>query len=219
VQQLSTAVKAAAVAVPAEIKVKDTKPGTLRLANPSASAHEVISVETGETITKLSAVISSVELSPGFYNVKFGNQLWRSIEVKNGEATEIASAIVELPSASYKGHEIRDWETDEVVGKLSSSRQSMNLMPSSYTLSFGKLTVPFTLEPGKRTVIDAVSVTFKGLPINSRMIYDAEGHEVVDVSAIRSSATLPAGRYVLDLVASKVPFELKPGERLTVQTK
>ncbi|KAB2919159.1 MAG: VWA domain-containing protein [Hyphomicrobiaceae bacterium] len=212
VERLSAAVKTVAITVPAEIKTQSKKPGTLRLASPSASRHEVISVETGKTITKLSAVTSSVELPAGFYNVKFGNQLWRSIEVRDGEATVIETAIVELPTASFKGHDIRDWETGEVVGTLSSSKASMNLMPSSYTLSFGNISVPFTLEPGKRKIIEAVSVSFAGLPINSRMIYDEAGKEVIDVSLMRSSATLPPGRYVLDLLKTKVPFELKLGE-------
>lgn len=218
-EQLSTAVKTVAIELPAEVKTKSTKPGTLRLTNPSASSHEVISVETGETLTKLSAVTSSAELPAGFYNVRFGNSLWRSIEVKDGEATEITTAIVELPAASFKGHEIRDWETGEEIGKLSSQRHSMNLMPSSYTLSFGAKTVPFTLEPGKRTVIDAASVSFKGLPINSRMIYDEAGNEVIDVSATRSSATLPPGRYVLDMSGTQVPFELRSGESLAISVK
>lgn len=219
VERLSAAVKTVAIAIPAEVKTESKKPGTLRLADPSASQHDVINVETGKAITKLSAVSSSVELPAGFYNVKFGNQLWRSIEVKNGEATTIETAIVELPAASYKGHEIRDWETGEVIGTLSSSHNSMNLMPSSYELSFGNIAIPFTLESGKRKIIEAVSVSFKGLPINSRMIYDEAGKEVIDVSATRSSATLPPGRYVLDLVKTKVPFELKLGEQSQIQLK
>lgn len=219
IEQLSTAVKTIAVARPDDIKTTSAKPGTLRLTNPSASSHEVISVATGETITKLSQVNSSISLPAGFYNVKFGNQLWRSIEVKNGEVAEITTAILELPAASYRGHEIRDWETGEVVGELSSSRHSMNLLPSSYDVTFGNKTIPVTLEPGKRTIVEAASVTFKGLPINSRTIYDGDGNAVMDVSAIGSSATLPPAKYVLDLEPDKVPFEIKAGESLSVKLK
>ena len=219
VERLTAAVKTVAIAVPAEIKVKSKKPGSLRLVNPSASRHPVISVETGKEVATLSSVTSSVALPAGFYNVKFGNQLWRSIEVKNGEATSIETAIVELPAASYRGHEIRDWETGEVVGTLSSRRTSMNLMPSSYTMGFGKLEVPLTLEPGKRKSIDAVSVSFKGLPINYRMIYDSAGKEVAEISKTGASLTLPPGQYVLDLVTTKVPFELKLGEKQEIELK
>jgi hypothetical protein len=219
VETLSTAVKTVAVDLPVEVKTKSSKPGTLRLTNPSASQHEVISVESGKVVTKLSAVSSSVELPAGFYNVRFGNALWRSIEVKNGEPTEITSAIVTLPTASYRGHEIKDWETGEVVGKLSSSRSSMNLLPSSYAVSFGNKTVPFVLEPGKETAIEAVQVNFKGLSVNSRKILDESGAEVTEVSAIGASVTLPAGKYTLDLVTSRVPFELKAGQPLEMNLK
>jgi hypothetical protein len=219
VETLSTAVKTVAIDLPTEVKAKSTKPGTLRLTNPSASRHEVISVDTGTTLTKLSAVTSSVELPAGFYNVRFGNALWRSIEVTNGEATEITSAIVALPTASYRGHEITDWETGEVVGKLSSSHTSMNLLPSSYAISFGSKTVPFVLEPGKVTKLEAVQVSFKGLPVNSRKILDETGAEVMEVSAIGAAVTLPAGKYTLDLVTSKVPFVLEAGQPLELNLK
>jgi hypothetical protein len=218
-ESLSAAAKTAAIAAPKEVKVTSRKPGSLRLANPTASRHAVIDVATGKEVAHLSPVTSSVNLPAGFYSVRFGNMLWRSIEVKDGEATEIATAIVELPAASYRGHEIRDWETGEPVEKLASSRRSINLMPSSYTIAFGKKEVPFTLEPGKRLVIEAASVTFKGLPVNSRKITDESGQEIAEVSSIGASITLPPGRYVLDLIERKLPFEVKPGEALEIGTR
>jgi len=215
-ERLSTAVKTVAIKAPAKIKSKSEKPGVLRLKNPSASRHEVIRVKTGKVEAHLSSVISSAPLPAGFYNVKFGNSLWRSIEIKNGEATEIETAIIDLPNASYSGHEILDWETQQVIGKLSSMRTSMNLMPSSYLVRFGTRTLAVNLVPGARKVIDVPSVSFDGLPVNSRSILDENGKEVITVSSLRSSATLLPGKYVLDLYETKVPFELKPGQNLTV---
>lgn len=218
-ESLSSAVRTQAVAVPANVKVVSRKPGTLRLTNPSASGHEVINVTTGKQVGKLSSVTSSLQLPAGFYNVRFGNALWRSIEVSDGEATGITTAIVELPLASFRGHEIRDWETGEPVEKLSSSRNSMNLMPSSYTISFGDRHVPFTLEPGQRTLIEAGSVSFTGLGINRRTVRDSAGVEVGTVSSAGSSVTLPPGAYTLDLGERKIPFEVKAGEALTTSAK
>jgi hypothetical protein len=210
VKQLTTAVKTTQITLPKEMKVKSTKPGTLALKNPSASRHEVISVKTGKTVGHLSTVTSSVALPPGFYNVRFGSTLWRSIEVEPGKRTTIETAILRLPAASYRGHEILDWETKEVVGKLSSSRGSMNVMPSSYVVKFGTLEIPVTLKAGEIKDVDAGSISFKGLPINSRSIIDAKtGKEVTTVSATGSSATLPPGNYVLVLGDKKVPFAIK----------
>jgi hypothetical protein len=61
-----------------------------------------------------------------------------------------------------------------VVGKLSPSRGSMNVMPSSYVVMFGNLEVPVTLKAGEIKNIDAGSISFKGLPINSRSIVNAK---------------------------------------------
>lgn len=210
VKQLTTAVKTVELALPKEVAVKSTAPGTLMLKNPSASRHKVINVKTGKSVGSLSAVTSSIALPPGFYNVEFGNSLWRSIEVEPAKRTTIETAIIRLSAASYRGHQILDWETKEAVGKLSSSRASMNVMPSSYVVKFGTLEVPVTLEPGEIKDIDAGSISFKGLPINSRSIVDAEtGKEVTTVSATGSSATLPPGKYILILGKKKVPFEIK----------
>ena len=218
-EKLSAAVKTVAIKVPAKIKVTSKKPGSLRLKNPTGSRHPVISVKTGKTVGHLSNVTSSVALPAGFYNVKFGNALWRSIEIENGKPTTIETAILALPNASYRGHNILDWETAEVIGKLSSRRRSMNLLPSSYHIRFGNLSKLATLDAGQTLVVDAVSVTFSGLPINSRDILDEAGKKVISVSKISSSATLPPGKYVLDLVKTKVPFVLKQGQNMSLKLK
>ncbi|WP_150286731.1 vWA domain-containing protein [Rhabdaerophilum calidifontis] len=218
-ESLSMAVRSRAVAPAVSVPAAGRKPGGIRLAAPSATRHEVISVETGKVVRHLSSLSAFVDLPAGFYNVRFGNQFWRSIEVRDGETAEIATAIVELPAASYRGHEIRDWETGELVEKLSSSRTSANLLPSSYTIAFGARQVPFTLEPGRRLVIDAVSVTIRGLPVNARTIRDEAGEPIAEVSAIASSVTLPPGRYVLDLGAQSRPFEVKSGAALELDLR
>ena len=70
--------------------------------------------------------------------------------------------------------------------------------------------MPLTLGPGETKVVDAGSISFKGLPVNSRSIVDAKtGKEVTTVSKISSSTTLPPGNYILVLGDKKVPFEIK----------
>ena len=99
--------------------------------------------------------------------------------------TTIESAIIRLPGASYRGRKLLDWE-QQTVGKLSSSPASMNVMPSSYVVMFGNLQVPVTLKAGEIKNIDAGSISFKGLQINSRSIVDPKtGKEIVTVSATR----------------------------------
>jgi hypothetical protein len=50
----------------------------------------------------------------------------------------------------------------------------MNVMPSSCVVMFGNLEVPVTLKAGVIKNIDAGSISFKGLPINSRSIVNAK---------------------------------------------
>lgn len=213
IKSLQVAVQSTKVELPKKVETKSKDPGVLELSNSAASRHQVLSVESGKVVGHLSAVTPAIDLPPGFYNVKFGNALWRSIEVEPGKTTSIETAIIRLPSASYRGHDILDWETREVVATLKSSRKSVNVMPSSYIVKFGSLEVPLTLKAGETKMIDAGSVSFKGLPINSRSIVDAKtGAEVTTVSATSSSATLPPGNYILILGDKKVPFEIKPGQ-------
>ena len=226
-EHMSQAVKTVAITIPKAIPTKSTKPGSLRLKNTTGSHHDIISVKTGKKVGSLSAVTSSVTLPAGFYNVKFGNSLWRSIEVKNGEATVIETAIIELPNASWRGHKIFDAETREKVDELSSRKRSTNVLPSSFVLTLGKQELAMTLKPGERRVVKAVSVSFKGLGIHTQYIFDETGKEVASVSGTGSSATLLPGKYILqirnkykpEIPTQRIPFELKAGTKLKMKLK
>lgn len=218
-EKLSTAVKTVSIAAPQEIKSASLKPGTLRLMNPSASRHPVFNAETNKEVGMLSAVTPAIALPAGFYQVKFGNTLWRSIEVKDGEETAIETAILQLPNASFKGHAVLDWETGEAVGKLSSMANTMNVIPSSFQVMFGEKPVRVELKPGEVLVIEAGSVKFSGLPINSRSIYDDKGVEVMTVSALYSSATLPPGKYELAHNDTRTSFTIEAAMKKAVVLK
>ncbi len=219
-EKLSTAVKTIAIELPKQIKVKEAKPGNIELKNPTSSRHKIYDSETNKEVGELGSVITSVKLPPGFYKVKFGNSFWRGIEVIDGKTTTLETAIIKMPNASFRGHEIVDWETNEEIGKLSSRGKSMNLLPSSFNVMFGKLAKKLILNPGEVKTIEAGSITFKGLPINSRYIYNANGQEVISVSATHSSATLPPGDYVLKHNDQEFPFTIPKGAgELNIQLK
>jgi len=218
-EMLSTAIKTAAIKLPTQIKVSNPKPGTLELKNTTASRHAVIEVKSQKTVAHLSAVTPTVALPAGFYNVKFGNMLWRSIEVKDGEVTSIETAIIELPNASFRGQKILDPETRIEVGKLSSMRKTMNVMPSTFAIMFGSKEVLVSLKPNERRVIESGYVKFTGLPINSRSIVDEQGKKIITVSATSSGATLPPGKYAIELSDKKIPFVISNSEEVSIRTK
>lgn len=216
---LSVAVKSAAVKPAKPVKVAVATPGSLRLKNTSSSRHAVYDSVTGKEVGHLSPVTSAISLPEGLYKVKFGGAFWNGIEVKNGKPTEIETAIISLPNASYRGHEIRDWETDVEIGKLSSRSSSMNLIPSTFKVMFGTMGVIVKLEPGKVTEVPAGSVSFIGLPINSRSIFNAQGKEVLSISSIGASATLLAGKYELEHNDKRYLFEIVNGKEVIVSLK
>ncbi len=215
-ESLSTAIKSTKIKAPEPVKPEVKKPGTLQLINPSASRHAVFNSVTDEEVGHLSSVTPAISLPEGIYRVKFGNAYWRGIEVENGKVTTIETGILYVPNASFKGHKILDWETDKEISKLSSRSKSMNLMPSTFKVMFGTMSVKVELQPGKTTKVPAGSITFKGLPVNSRSIYNMSGKEIISVSAIRSNATLLEGQYELEHNDKRYPFTIKNGKNQTI---
>jgi von Willebrand factor type A domain len=216
-ENLAAAVSPVVVEPPKPVKEASPKPGSLALSRSSSSRHLVINSATGEEVGHLSAVTPAISLPEGIYSVQFGNAFWRGIEIENGETTEINTAILSVPNASYRGHEIRDWETGEEIAKLSSARKSMNLMPSTFLVMFGTMAAKVELKPGVETEVAAGSVVFKGLPINSRSIYNVAGEEVQTVSATGSAATLLAGEYELEHDEKRYAFTIEKNTVVTVQ--
>jgi len=215
-ESLSTAIKSAVVKAPDPIKTVAKEPGSLQLANSSASRHTVFNSDTGKEVGHLSAVTPAISLPAGIYRVQFGNAYWRGVEVVDGKATALETAILSIPNASYKGHMILDWETDEEISKLSSQRKTMNLMPSTFKVMFGTMSIKVELRPGEKTVVPAGSVKFKGLPINSRYIYNTAGEEIISVSSTRSNATLLAGKYELEHNDKRYPFVIENDKEVTI---
>ncbi len=213
---LSVAIKSGAVIIPKPVETVDVTPGSLHLINTTASRHAVFDSITGKKVGELGPVTPSISLPSGIYRVQFGNAYWRGIEIKNGKATEIETAIISIPNASYRGHEIRDWETDEVIAKLSSQAKSMNLMPSTFKVMFGTMAANTEPKPGEITEIHSGSVQFSGLPVNYRSIYNVEGQKVMSVSNSGASASLLAGHYELEHNEKRYPFEIVNDQVVTV---
>jgi von Willebrand factor type A domain len=210
-ERLSEASRKIAITASAVKPAKVSTPGQLILLAPSSKRHEVISVETGKAAGVLGATKDRLSLPAGFYHAKFGNSLWKSLEVQDGKTTEINPAHLKIEGASYKGHAILDWETGELVEKVSSSHATAGLIPSTYLIQFGKLMWgPIELKAGERRVVRPGSVTVKGLK-GSLEIKTEDGRLADTVSPIRSSATLPAGKYKVLIGEESRTFELTEG--------
>src|SRR5208282_749064 len=92
--------------------------------------------ETAKSVGALSNLQSTIELPAGLYNVAFGKAVWKSIEVKPSETTTIEPGSIEIKHAT--GHKVLDAETGEEVGGIANTNPRITVLPSTFTVTFGK---------------------------------------------------------------------------------
>lgn len=212
---LSAAVKTAAV----EVQKKQGM-GHLQVVGADLDGHTVTNAETGEKMPKSpSRVNEIVELPAGIYNVTIGNATWKSVEVKTGERTVLQPGWLEVANAWIKGHEIKELETGEVHGSVSSLKSTIALMPGRYEVMFGGAVWPVSVEKGKKTILKAGAVSVKYAYIGGHKIFDEKGNKVGSVSATMSWMPLPPGKYTIEIDKKIYPFTLKEGEEAKFERK
>jgi hypothetical protein len=209
-----------AIVVESQTKtVSRTGPGVLRLTGISSRSHEVVDAATGKVVTSLSGQHTSRTLPAGFYHVRFGATLWKSLEVRNGETTDVVPAVIELRQAAARSYGVLDWETKEQVETLSAQHASVALVPSSYVIKLGELEWgPFDIKPGERRILSPGLLVVSGLA-RTGIIRTAAGMKADEVSGLRNSSSLPPGKYVLVAGDREVPFEIKEGLKLEIRLK
>jgi hypothetical protein len=160
-----------------------------------------------------------VELPAGIYNVSAGNATWKSVEVKTGEKTVLEPGWLSVEKAWIKGHQIRDLETGEVHGSVSTVNSTITLIPGQYQVMFGEAAWPVTVEKGKKTVLKAGTVSVKYAYIGGHKILDQQGNKVGSVSATQSWMPLPPGKYSIEIDNKSYTFSLKEGEEIKFERK
>jgi hypothetical protein len=201
---------------------KRDKAGILRTAAAQwLSRHAVINAETGQQVGSLDTTQHQIELPAGIYEVKFGPSSWKSIEVRSGETTTIAPAVLKM--ARNVEADLVDTETGVVHGQLNSAMPSVTVMPGLYDLRFkvqGAIVWPHVkLDGGTTVTLDPVTIRVSGgLGYNDTAIIYREGKVVEKLNFAKSSVRLPPGEYVLDLNGEKHPLSgPKGGEMLELK--
>ncbi len=116
---------------PSRIVIKNTWAGV---------SHPVTRAEDGQQVADINGAVGREDVPPGLYNVSFPNGVWRGVEVKPGETTELEVGLLKIeggPSDIW-GYVITDPETDEVVtrrGVIS----SLPLMPGRFNIALGEI--------------------------------------------------------------------------------
>ena len=97
----------------------------------------VTEAESGKAVGKLSNLQSLIELPSGIYNVTFGNAVWKSVEIRPGETTVLTPGVLAVQNAALPGHKVLDAETGVEVGTVSALQNSITVLPSTFSVTFG----------------------------------------------------------------------------------
>jgi hypothetical protein len=195
-------------------------PGKLAMKNSNIMGHAVTDAETGRSFGTLSPTRSVIELPPGFYNVKLGNAVWKSIEVKAGETTTIEPAVLEIKHASVSGHKVLDAETGEEIGRIALTNPRMTVLPSTFSVTFGNaIWKNIEVKTGEHKVLNPGTITVKGASVSGTPIRDEAGTVVANVSPVSARVALPPGKYVLDTGSQKIPVDLVEGRNVVLDAK
>jgi len=201
-----------------QIVVARPRPGKLEIKNAELAGHVVTEAESGKSVGKLSSSQSVMELPSGFYNVTFGNAVWKSVEIKPAETTVLTPGVLAVQNAALTGHKVLDAETGVEIGNVTALKNSITVLPSTFSVTFGAaLWKDIEVKLGERKVLNPGVVSVPGADIRGYPIKDEAGTVVASVSATQSSAPLPPGKYTLEIGAQKVPIELAAGQKLEIK--
>jgi hypothetical protein len=214
-----------------QITVARTKPGRLEVKGATQDGHRVIDASTGQRIDvirpstgqkvqDINPLWPVVEVPAGIYDVTFGNGLWRGIEVRSGETTVIEPGILEIKNADFQGHRVLEPETGEVMAELMTSKSRVALIPSRFSVSFGKLVVPdVEIKPGKTTTLNPGVIRVRTAKIAVYDVTGPEGQLAGQVGTGKDRLALPAGQYTLKLPDRTIPIDLGEGQVVEINVQ
>ena len=174
-----------------------TKPGKLRTTGAQWLARHPILDAGGKEVGQLDSARMEVPLPPGIYEVRFGPNAWKGIEVRPGETTSISPATLEM--AKNVSARLVDTETGAVHANLDAVSAKAVVMPGVYDLVFANgLRWPYLkLDGGKTLKLDPVEVRVNRPWKSARVLH--EGKPVFQFDAVTSRARLPPGEYVVEI--------------------
>lgn len=186
--------------------------GWLEVRGAGLEGQEVRKAGTSEKAGVVSATRSVIPLPPGTYDIVFGKSLWKGVAVVAEKTTTIVPGWISVSGASLEGHEVVEEATGTVQGAVSSSRDTIALVPGLYVVMFGRLRWPVEVRSGETLALRPGIVEVPFADISGHRIYDRSGAVVGEVSATRSSVPLPPGDYEIEIGGARLPFSLREGD-------
>jgi hypothetical protein len=186
-----------------------TKPGKLRTSGAQWLARHPVVDSNGKEAGQLDSARLEIPLPPGIYEVRFGPNSWKGIEVRPGETTTISPATLEVKrNVSAK---LVDTETGAVHASLDAVSARAVVMPGVYDLVFANgLRWPYLkLDGGKTLKLEPVEIRVNRPWKSARVLH--EGKPVFQFDAVTSRVRLPPGDYVVEIDGKPHPFAARNG--------
>lgn len=203
------------------IKKKKAALGSLRIAHLEKFHinHHVLDPETGEKIAWMNENKNPIPLKPGIYNVTFNKDVWKSVVVEADKETVLEPGLLKFERASAHGNHILDAETGEKRAYAHARSTRVALIPSTYTITFGKAEWPdIEIKPGQVTVLKPGMLRLKDSEnLKRRTIFDGRGEKVGFVDSHNDERLLPPGTYNLDVDGDRAAFEIEEGADMEVE--
>ena len=186
------------------------EPGKLRTTGAQwLSRHPVVDSQTGKEVGQLDSARLEIPLPPGVYDVRFGPNAWKGIEVRSKGVTTISPATLEL--TKNVSARLVDTETGAVHASLDAVSAKAVVMPGVYDLVFANdLRWPYLkLDGGKSLKLDPVEVRVNRPWKSARVLMD--GRPVAQFDAVTSRVRLPPGEYVVEIDGKPFSFSAPRG--------
>jgi hypothetical protein len=125
--------------------------------------------------------------------VTFNKDVWKSVVVESGKETLLEPGVLKFTRASGSGNHILDEETGEKRAYAHSRSTHVALIPSTYTITFGKAEWPdIEIKAGEVAVLKPGKLVLKvSKKVSQRKIYNAAGTYVGYVDHHNNERLLP----------------------------
>ncbi|HUP98199.1 MAG TPA: VWA domain-containing protein [Usitatibacter sp.] len=209
--ELATTLKSAFAACrqkPAATPVSKN-PGKLRTTGAQWLTRHPVLDESGKEVGQLDSARMEIPLPPGIYEVRFGPNTWKGIEVRPAATTTISPAtLVMKKNVSAK---LVDTETGAEHASLDAVSAKAVVMPGVYDLVFANdVRWPYLkLDGGKTLTLEPVEVRVNRPWKTARVLL--EGRQVAHFDAVTSRVRLPPGEYVVEIDGKPHPFSAPRG--------
>jgi hypothetical protein len=140
--------------------------------------------------------------------------------VKPGETTVLDPATIEVLNAAASGHKVLDWETGVELGKISSFKRRLTVLPSTFTVTFGGVEWrQIEVKAGEHKALNPAVIAVKGASGRGHKVHAEDGTLVATVSNLASVLPVPPGKYIIEVGDKKVPLDLAEGQRMEINLK